>query len=308
MNRKFHHVAVLMGGSSSEREISLLSGQAVSKALSDAGYAVAEVIVDEHDAFTLPSNTEAVFIALHGTFGEDGGVQQVLSQLGIPYTGSSAASAACSFDKILAREAFKAAGVRIPEGTTCVVGEPDFAHVRPPFLPVVVKPPCQGSSVGISIVKSAEAFPKALEEAARYGQTLLLEEYIPGREWSVALVNGTTLPIMEITPHIGEGWYDWTAKYQSGGTTCYTFPEDDPANAALATEVRQLALQAYHAVHAQGTARVDLRISPAGVPYVLELNSIPGCTANSILPRAAAKAGTDFPTLCAQILEAAQCI
>lgn len=305
MNRRFHTVAVLMGGSSSERDISMLSGTAVAGALREAGYRVFAVEVDAQDAFALPPEVEAVFIALHGTFGEDGGVQKVLRRLGVPYTGSDAASSRISFDKLLAREAFQAGGVRVPDGA--VVRSDAIAGAAPPWLPVVVKPPCQGSSVGVSIVKDAAAFPAALAEAAKYGETILLEAYIPGREWTVPIVGEQVLPIVEITPKIGDGWYDWTAKYQSGGTTVYTFPEDDPANAAIAREVRAQAMAAFKAVGARGVGRIDFRISPEGVPYALELNSIPGCTANSILPKSAAKAGIAFPALCERILESAQC-
>ena len=306
MNRKpYHSVAVLMGGSSSERDISMLSGQAVAGALREAGYDVHPVVVDAHDAFALPPGTEAVFIALHGAFGEDGGVQRILRDQGMPYTGSGPESSRTSFDKVLARKAFAAAGVRIPEGV--VVHRANIATTRPPWIPVVVKPPCQGSSVGVSIVKDAAKFPAALAEAAKYGETILLEAFISGREWTVPIVGDQVLPIVEITPKIGEGWYDWTAKYQSGGTTVYTFPEDDPANAAIAREVREQAMAAFKAVGASGLGRVDFRISPEGTPYALELNAIPGCTASSILPKSAARAGIAFPALCARILESARC-
>ncbi|MGI5869705.1 MAG: D-alanine--D-alanine ligase [Kiritimatiellia bacterium] len=305
MQKKYNTVAVLMGGSSSERDISMQSGKAVVGALCEAGYEALPIVLDEHDAFTLPPGVEAVFIALHGTFGEDGGAQSALRRLGVPYTGSDAASSRISFDKLLARAAFEAAGVRVPKGA--VVRGDAIDGVTPPWLPVVVKPPCQGSSVGISIVKDATAFPAALAEAAKYGEEILLEAYIPGREWTVPIVGEEVLPIVEITPQIDDGWYDWTAKYASGGTTRYTFPEDDPANAEIAREVREQAMAAFKAVNARGVGRVDFRVSPEGVPYALELNSIPGCTATSILPKSAAKAGISFPALCARILESAQC-
>ena len=349
---KFTKVAVLMGGGSSESAISLKTGAAVLEGLREAGYDAAGVVAAQDDSFALPAGTEAVFIALHGAFGEDGGAQLALEKLGVPYTGSRPESARVSFDKILSRAAFEAAGVRVPrrigtgdwglgtgnagngewgigngnigaargevetlpraagnfDTTACrLVADMQFSVPSPqspvPF-PLVVKPPRQGSSVGVSIVKRAEDFSAALAEAAKYDSEILVEEFIPGREWTVPILGRQVLPIVEITPK-GE-WYDDAAKYHSGGSTKYTFPEDDPANAAPAEEARRLALLAFDAVGAWSVGRVDFRVSPDGVPYVLELNSIPGCTASSLLPKSAAKAGISFPELCAAIMEDAR--
>lgn len=305
MTKKFNNVAVLMGGGSSEREISKLSGAAVAKALEQAGYRVSPILVSETNTFTLPESTDGVFIALHGSFGEDGGVQSALEKMKIPYTGSDSESSRISFDKILARNAFEAAGVPVPAGYTLTGADKDI--VTPPWMPFVVKPPCQGSSVGVSIVKDIVDFQPALEEARKYGEEILVEKYIPGREWTVPIVGTVVLPIVEITPKLDGGWYSWNAKYKSGGTTSYTFPEDDPANAGIAQKVRSLALAAFNAVGAYGVARVDFRIAPEGSPYVLELNSIPGCTESSILPKSAAKAGMTFPEMCMKIMESAKC-
>lgn len=305
MNRKFNKVAVLMGGGSSEREISKLSGAAVAKGLEQAGYDVTSVLVAEDNTFTLPLGTEGVFIALHGSFGEDGGVQTVLEAMHMPYTGSGIESSRISFDKVLAREAFEVAGVPVPAGYTIAPG--DTGDVPQIDLPVVVKPPRQGSSVGISIVKTFSEFKAAVEEARRYSPDVLVEAYIPGREWTVPVVGIDVMPIVEITPKLDGGWYSWNAKYKSGGTTSYTFPEDDPDNTGIAAEVRILALKAFEAVNAYGVGRIDFRITPEGRPYALELNSIPGCTESSILPKSAAKAGLPFPALCERIMESAQC-
>jgi len=305
MTKKFNTVAVLMGGGSSEREISKLSGAAVAKALAQAGYQVTSILVSEDNTFTLPESTEGVYIALHGSFGEDGGAQKALEKMKIPYTGSDPESSRMSFDKVLARNAFEAAGVPVPEGYSLTVADPKVG--QPPWLPCVVKPPCQGSSVGISIVRDFADFQPALDEARQYGDTVLVEKFIPGREWTVPVIGTEVFPIVEITPKLDGGWYSWNAKYKSGGTTSYTFPEDDPANAALAKRVRKIALEAFNAVGAYGVARVDFRISPEGEPYVLELNSIPGCTESSILPKSAAKAGLSFPEMCTRIMESAKC-
>ncbi len=294
-----------MGGSSSERDISKLTGHAVAKGLEQAGYAVSSVLVSEDNSFTLPEGTEAVFVALHGTFGEDGGVQTVLEQMKIPYTGSRPESSNISFDKVLSREAFVSAGVPVPAGYVISPG----AEIGDPGLPlpVVVKPPRQGSSVGVTIVKTTEKFKSAVEEARHYDSVVLVETFIPGREWTVPVVGDTVMPIVEITPKLDGGWYSWNAKYKSGGTTAYSFPEDDESNAAIAAEVRQLTLKAFKAVTAWSVGRIDFRITPEGLPYVLELNSIPGCTENSILPKSAAKAGILFPELCSKIMEDAKC-
>jgi len=296
-----------MGGGSSEREISLMTGRAVAGGLRDAGYAVAEVVAGTDDSFELPRGTEAVYVALHGTFGEDGGVQRVLDGMGIPYTGSRAESSRISFDKILTREKFKIFGVRVPEGWVLLsTDSTDFQISKFPNFPIVVKPPRQGSSVGITIAGNEEEFGRGLVEAAKYGDEILVEEFIPGREWTVPILGKRVLPVVEITPKGAGGWYDYTAKYKSGGTTRYTFPEDDPANAVVAGEVRRLALLAFDAVGARSVARVDFRIAPDGAPYALELNSVPGCSETSILPKSAAKAGIRFGEMCAMIMEEAE--
>ena len=297
MTKKYDNVAVLMGGGSSEREISLKTGRAVTQGLREAGYNAAEVVADRGDVFTLPYGTEAVFIALHGTFGEDGGAQAALEKAGVPYTGSRAESARISFDKILSREAFAKVGIPI-------AGEwrPGDKNVR---FPVVVKPARQGSSVGITIAKNEAEYSKGLEEAAKFGGGILVEEFIRGREWTVPILGRRVLPIVEVSPKIDGGWYSYDAKHNSGGTTGYSYPEDDPANAAVAAQVRRLALAVFDAVGARSVARVDFMIAEDGSPFVLELNSIPGCSEASILPKAAAKAGIAFADLCAAVMEEA---
>lgn len=304
--RKFNRVAVLMGGASSEADISLLSGRAVLGALREAGYDAAPVELDRTtNAFALPAGTEAAFIAVHGAFGEDGGVQAALDATGVPYTGSGAEASRVSFDKFLSRAAFAAAGVPIPAGYALAAGEDEGDAPRLP-LPVVVKPPRQGSSVGVSIVRRPEEWRPAVAEARRFDAEVLVEDYVPGREWSVAIVDDEALPPMEIRPK--SGWYDWRNKYDDDAGTAYLFPEDDPAeDRALLAEAKSVALAAYRAVGGRGVGRVDMRIAPDGKIFVLENNSIPGCTSHSILPKSAAKAGIPFPALCARILEDARC-
>ena len=301
---RFHTVAVLMGGGSSEREISLASGAAVLAALREAGYDARRVVLDEVNRFELPEGTEAAFLALHGAYGEDGGVQAELDRRGVPYTGSDAASSRASFDKILSRALFERAGVPVPPGYA--IGPDDPAPAPLVALPLVVKPPRQGSSVGVSIVRRPEEWAPAIAEARRHDPDVVVERYIPGREWTVPIIGeGTALPIVEVRPRTE--WYDWRAKYSDDAGTDYVFPEDDPANAELAARVREASLRAYRAVGGRGLGRIDLRVAPDGGIFVLENNSLPGCTSHSILPKSAAKAGIPFPELCSRILEGAAC-
>lgn len=293
-----------MGGGSSEREISLLSGAAVAAALSEAGYDVSKVEVSRENKFTLPEGTEAAFIMLHGAYGEDGGVQRDLRELGIPYTGSGEESSRKSFDKILTREVFEKAGVPVAPGV--VLHKGDDVSRSPMPLPVVVKAPRQGSSVGVTIVREESDWDKGVEEAFRWGDTALVEKFIPGREWTVPVIgDGKVLPIVEVRPKVKAGWYDWEAKYSDDADTDYVYPEDDPANAELAAKIRELAAKAFKALDARGMGRVDFRITPEGGIFALENNNVPGCTAHSILPKSAARAGIPFPELCERLVEGA---
>ena len=249
MNRRFQKVAVLMGGGSTEREISLVSGKAVLGALREAGYDTVSVVLDGENRFEIPAGAEAAFLALHGAYGEDGGVQAALEARGLPYTGSGVESSRVSFDKTLSRAAFERAGVPVPPGYVIGPGvEEDAPRIA---YPLVVKPPRQGSSVGVSIVRRASEWAPALALSRRYDPDVVVERYVPGREWTVPIVGeGTALPVVEIRPKV-DG-YDWEAKYSDSAGTDYVFPEDDPANAALAAETREIALRAYRAVGGRG--------------------------------------------------------
>ncbi len=292
--RKYKKVAVLKGGISSEREISLRSGTAIAQGLRDAGYDVVEIdIVAE--TFTLPSDIEAVFVALHGTFGEDGEIQKILTKLRIPFTGSDAESCRVAFDKILTRQRLAEQGIPIPEGEVLI----DSAS-RTLALPLVVKPPREGSSVGCHLVFKEESWNEAFADAARHSEEVLVEQYIPGRELTVSIVDEQVLPVVEIKT--ASEWYDFDAKYVTGETQ-YRVPAELPPG--ITAELKSIALETFHALDAKGFARVDFRLSPDGKPYVLELNSIPGFTATSLLPKAAQAAGIDFPELCARIMELA---
>lgn len=294
MQKQFQHVAVLKGGFSAEREVSLESGAAVANGLRKAGYTVTEVDVTSPD-FTVPAGIEAVFIALHGTFGEDGGVQARLTELGLPYVGAGVESSRISFDKILTEKCLLDAGVPTPESEILRCGdEPSMS------LPVAVKPPRQGSSVGCSLVFSEDEWPLALADAWQYDDEIMVQRFIPGREFTVGIVDGQVLPIVEIVT--AAGWYDYTAKYKVD-TTRYLVPAD--LDEQSAETMRKISLNTFNALGVRGFGRVDLRMTPEGEQYVLELNSIPGFTSHSLLPKAAAAAGIDFPALCDRIMKTA---
>lgn len=293
-----------MGGKSSEADISLRTGAAIVKGLIEAGYEAIPIELSSIDnSFTLPQDIDAVYIALHGAFGEGGEVQHKLATLGVPYTGCNEAASKIGFDKVLSRKAFAATGVSIPDGYVINADEKDIAAPKLP-LPVVVKPPREGSSVGVSIVKELSEYVPAIELARKYNPDVLVEKYIPGREWSIPIVCGKVLPAVEIKPK--DEWYDWKAKYQSGGTTEYVFVEASEDTPILEEANRQ-ALLAFEAIGARTLSRVDFRISPDGKPYCLEINTIPGCTETSLLPKAAARAGISFKELCSMIIEEAIC-
>ena len=294
---RFKKVAVLMGGVSTEREISFLSGKAVLDGLLAAGYDAVPHVLDAEAVGDLPAGVEAVFLALHGGYGENGGVQADLDRMGVPYTGSGAAASRAAMDKILSKELFGRAG--IPTAEWAVLREGDD---RMPFpAPLVAKTPAGGSSVGVAIAHTEAEWPEALALARRYSPDVLVERFVPGREWTVGILCGEPLPLIEIQT---AEWYDFTAKYKAHGSTRYVFPEDAADREAVA-RCSAVARDAFRAFGARGLGRIDLRVTPEGEPFVLELNSLPGFTATSLLPKAAAKAGIPFPELCARVMEAA---
>ena len=292
-------IAVVMGGTSNEREVSLRSGAAVVKGLQEAGFDAVPMVLDVDRIERLPDGTEAVFIALHGGYGENGGVQEDLDRLGIPYTGPGAAANRITIDKIATKRVLENAGVPTPAYEVL----PRGVEATSLPLPVVVKPPRDGSSVGISKVVEPGEWESALKAARALDPQgeVLVEAYIPGREWTVGVVDGQALPVVEI--HAPNGWYGFQEKYTSGVTE-YVFPESEE-DAPLIAKCQLLALVAFKAVGCRGVSRIDFRIASDGEPYVLEINTIPGFTATSLLPKAAAKAGLTFSGLCAKLLTCA---
>ena len=294
LSRRFNRVAVLKGGVSSEREVSLRSGAAIAQGLRDGGYEVDEIDVSAKD-FSLPDSIEAVFVALHGRFGEDGELQARLEREGIPFTGSGSTSSRVSFDKVLTRERLIEHNVPVPRGE--VIAK---ASDRTIPVPCVVKPPREGSSVGCHLVFKESDWEAAFSDAAWYSEEVLVEEYIAGRELTVGVLDHQVFPVVEIKPKAE--WYDYEAKYVSGDTT-YVCPAE--LDAELAEQLQAIALQTFSCLGAEGFGRVDFRLSPENKPYVLELNAIPGFTQTSLLPKAAKAAGIGFSELCCRIMEMA---
>jgi len=290
-------IAVLMGGPGSERDVSLATGRGIAKALRSLGTDVVEV--DVRDAkFELPGDVDLAFNALHGTFGEDGQVQQILEARGVAYTGEGVDESRLAFDKIRSKERFREHGVSTPEWE--IIG----AHQRPLMqLPVVVKAPRQGSTVGVYIVKNTEELEPALAEAAKYDHELLIEKFVPGRELTIGVLGDQALPILEIIPK--GGVYDFTNKYpflnpQAGGGAQHVCPAKIDPNKTK--EIRDLTLRACRALGLQVYSRVDVILAETSQPFVLEINTIPGMTEASLLPEAAAAAGISYVDLCARII------
>lgn len=293
MSHEIRHIAVLKGGPSAEREVSLRTGAAVAAALRTLGYAVDEVDVTGRD-FVLPPQTDFAFLCLHGTFGEDGEVQALLEKRGVPFTGCGIAASRLAFDKEASKAAFRAAGVPTPSGT--VLGKGEALDAAFP-LPLVVKPSRQGSTVGMSFVFERAGVAPALEKAWQHDDRALVEAFVKGREFTVGILGGEALPPVEIVPK--QGFYDYDNKYTAGATDYFCPARLDAAKTA---EIRKHALAAHAALGCRVYSRVDVLLDEAGSPFVLEVNTIPGMTATSLLPKAAAAAGIDFPALCEKIL------
>lgn len=296
MNRKLK-ITVMLGGSSAEREVSLRSGAAVAKALRSLGHDVNEL--DPRTAeWNLPPRTEVVFLALHGTYGEDGTVQTQLDRLGVPYTGCGAEASRTAFDKVLTKQRCLERGV--PTAKFVTVHSAAEALPRPLALPLVVKPVRQGSSVGLQFVEQAGEWPKALAEALKFDSAAVVEEKIIGRETTVAILGGKVLPVVEVRPKTGS--YDYRNKYTAGATE-YFCPAD--FDSATVERIQTAALGAFAAIGGRDYARVDVMVRPDGSPVVLEVNTLPGMTETSLLPKAAAAAGMNYAELCQRMVDLA---
>ena len=291
------NITVMLGGPGAEREVSLRSGAAVAAALRSLGHEVHDLDPKTPD-WILPLKTDAVFLALHGTYGEDGTVQRQLDFLSVPYTGCDAESSSIAFDKILSKQKFIKAGV--PTAKFMVLKSAAAPLPKHFSLPLVVKPARQGSSVGLQFVERAEEWPDALAGALKFDSEVLVEEKIIGRETTVGILGGNVLPVVEVRPK--KGGYDYKNKYTAGNTEYFC-----PADFDMATtkRIQDAALGAFNAIGGRDYARVDVMVRPDGSPVVLEVNTLPGMTETSLLPKAAAAAGMSYAALCQKMVDLA---
>jgi D-alanine-D-alanine ligase len=296
-------IAVLHGGISAEREVSLTSGRQVIAALQTVGFDVVPVEVTEDIGALIAALTpapDAVFNALHGRFGEDGCIQGVLDYLGIPYTHSGVRASALAMDKAAAKAVFAHAGLPVAPHRIIEIAElADHDPLPPPY---VIKPVNEGSSVGVFIVKPGDNRGAEIVRAWHYGAAMV-EQYVPGRELTVAVLEDRALAVTEILP--SESFYDYHAKYAAGGSR-HVVPADVPAE--IAGRAMEIALAAHRALGCRGATRADLRYDAETQRLVLlEVNTQPGLTPTSLLPEQAAYIGMDFPALCAWMVERATC-
>lgn len=293
-------VAVLAGGPGSEREVSLASAKGVVGALEGRVAQVTLVDVKGPD-FELPAGTDLCFNVIHGTFGEDGQLQAELERRGIPYTGARRASSETAFDKVLSKQRFVDAGVITPRSEVIYASRP--AEIPSIGIPCVVKPPREGSSVGVHLVRAVDQWAAAFADAAKYSDDLLVEELISGKELTVGIVGDQVLPVIHIQPR--SGFYDISNKYPwmtGQGGTDYFCPAELPA--AVTEAVQAEALKAHRSLGIEVYSRVDVLLSESdSTPFVLEVNTIPGMTQSSLLPKAAAAVGIDYQNLCLKIIE-----
>ncbi len=292
-------VGVLMGGWSSEREVSLMSGEAVCQALRERGYGVVPLFVEPDGAWiTKLQWVEVVFIALHGKWGEDGSLQGLLEILRIPYTGSGILACALSMNKIMAKRVWLSQGLPTAPWQTFRRGTPETLSLS---CPVVVKPNNEGSSVGVSLVHSPQELPSALSRAFRYDPEALVETYIPGREVTVGILGKRVLGAMEVVAQ-GASFPTYEAKYTPGRET-FLLPA--PLPPSTYKRVLEVGLEAYRALGCEGYGRVDTRVTEEGEVFLLEVNTLPGLTPLSYLPRLAQHAGLSYGDLVEEILNQA---
>ncbi|MEI8315188.1 MAG: D-alanine--D-alanine ligase [Verrucomicrobiota bacterium] len=289
-------VAVLMGGPSAEAEVSRKSGAMVAAALRQAGMTVVPVDLQGTEV-NLPADVDVAFIAMHGTFGEDGQIQRILEDHGVAYTGSDPGASARAFDKVLAKECFIEDGIPTPKSVV-------FDGVNLPEelrWPLFVKPARQGSSVGISRVDDLSALLQAYQQAKQFDSQVLVEEFVRGREFTVGILDGTALPVVEIRTK--REFFDYEAKYIAGAAEEICPATLDETRTMWA---KTFALRAHDCLGCRDYSRVDLMLDEeTGKFFVLEVNTLPGMTANSLLPKAARAAGLEMPALCSRMVELA---
>lgn len=304
--RRYNRIAVLKGGWSPEREVSLVSGAAAAKALREAGYEAYEIDVDRDIALRLAeAKPDAVFNALHGQWGEDGCVQGLLEVMGVPYTHSGVLASSLAMDKQRAKAVFEDANIPSPPGVIVSREEAAGGKVMP--APYVIKPNAQGSSVGVFIVREGDNRPPAELTSKEWslGEDVLVEKFIPGRELTVSVMGDRALCVTEITTALA--FYDYEAKYASGGSK-HVLPAEVPAD--ITERCLDLALRAHQSLGCRGLSRSDFRYdenAEGEKVYCLEVNTQPGFTPTSLSPEQAAHLGISFPDLCAWLVEDASC-
>lgn len=286
----------MLGGPSAERDVSRRSGKAVAKALRQLGHEVYELDPSPR-GWRLPAGSDVVFLALHGSYGEDGGIQKELDKIGVPYTGCGPDASRIAFDKALAKKYFLKAGIPTPRY--------EVFHSPAPWpegwkAPIVLKPACQGSSVGLQMVNDPLDWNKALTIVFRQGSPILMEERILGREVTVGILNGRALPVIEI--RVKEGIFDYKNKYSAGAAEHVCPADFSPETTA---HIQQVALDAFKAIGGRDYARVDVMIGTGNKPFVLEVNTLPGMMELSLLPEAARAAGIDYRELCRRMIDLA---
>jgi D-alanine-D-alanine ligase len=296
---KSKKIGVLMGGKSSERDVSLKSGTAIARGLKTLGYNVASIdTAGDLCALLKRNKVDVAFIALHGGHGENGAVQGLLEILNIPYTGSGIIASAMAMDKEASKKIFAYHAVPVPAFRILRAGISPSPSLRMPFpLPWVVKPAAEGSSIGVEIVRKRGGLPEALKQAFSYGDRVIVEQYIGGKEVQIGILNDRVLGAVEVRPSLE--FYNYQAKYTSGLTEYILPPEISRKSYEKACTA---ALSAHQALGCSGATRVDLIIAGTGSPFVLEVNTIPGMTETSLLPKIARTAGLEFPSLLEEIL------
>lgn len=302
-------IAVFMGGSSEEREVSLNSGKAVAEALRRSGHEVSAYDVEWQGKYTLFSavdkvrgnGTDVVYLALHGGLGENGGIQGILEAAELAYTGSGIAASAVAMDKNVSKTLFLHHGIPTAPWIAGKAADIDRERIeREVGWPCVVKPVDQGSTIGLTVVKEPDQLTGAVETAAMVGNQIMAESYLPGKELSVPVLGDRALPVIEIRP--SHETYDYECKY-TAGMTQYLVPA--PIHGNLAEEIQSLAGMAFRVLGLRDAARIDFRLDAAGKPFCLEANTLPGMTATSLVPKSASAAGIDFPELVSRIAEMA---
>jgi len=301
---RIRKIGVLMGGISREREVSLRTGKAILKALTEKGYHALAIDVGQDIAEVLTrEKVEVAFIALHGRFGEDGTIQGMLELMRIPYTGSGVLASALALHKVMAKKFFFCE--HIPTPTYEVFRREEIEKNSPRTtslpLPVVVKPAREGSTIGVSVVKKEEELNPALQEACKYDEEILVEEFMKGKEITVGILEDIPLPVIEIVPK--SGFYDYHSKYTKGETE-YILPARIPREKYLYAQ--EISLKAFQALGCSGCARVDVMTDEEGNPFVIDVNTMPGMTETSLLPKAALYAGISFEDLVERILLGAE--